>query len=102
MANRIDQYWEIFKAVAGDVSADVTESTNAIAKSDRTKVESYFSNVIDQFTFETADYNRLRKFMIDLYATFRTQSTISLSSTDPHALTNSDLDELFRSMGYDL
>ena len=102
MANKIDQFWEIFKAVAGDTSADVTESTNAIAKSDRTKVESYFSNVIDQYSFETADYNRLRKFLIDLYATHRTQSTVSLSSTDPHALTNSDLDELFRSMGYDL
>jgi len=102
MANKIDQFWEIFKAVAGDTSADVTESTNAIAKSDRTKVESYFSNVIDQFSFETADYNRLRKFMIDLYASFRTQSSISLQSSDPHALTNSDLDELFRSMGYDL
>ena len=102
MANKIDQFWEIFKAVAGDTSADVTESTNAIAKSDRTKVESYFSNVIDQYSFETPDYNRLRKFLIDLYATHRTKSTVSLSSTDPHALTNSDLDELFRSMGYDL
>lgn len=100
MANKIDQFWEVFKAVAGDASADVTESTNALAKSDRTKVESYFSNVIDQFTFSTADYNRLRKFLIDLYATHRTQSSISLKSTDPHALTNSDLDELFRSFGY--
>jgi len=101
MADKIDYFWEIFKAVAGEPST-VTESTDAIAKSDRTKVESYFSNVIDQFTFETADYNRLRKFMIDLFASFRTQSTISLSSSDPHALTNSNLDELFRSMGYDL
>jgi len=101
MANKIDQFWEIFKAVAGEVST-VTKSTNAIAKSDRTKVEDYFSNVIDQYSFETADYNRLRKFMIDLYASFRTQSTVSLASSDPHALSNSDLDELFRSMGYDL
>lgn len=102
MANKIDQFWELFKAVSGDSSADVTDSANAIAKSDRTKVESYFSNVIDQYTFSTTDYNRLRKFLIDLYATHRSQTTISLSSTDPHALTNSDLDELFRSMGYDL
>jgi len=102
MANKIDQFWEIFKAVSNDPTTTVTESTNAIAKSDRTKVESYFSNVVDQFTFGTSDYNRLRKFMIDLYASFRTQSSISLSSSDPHALTNSDLDELFRSMGYNL
>jgi len=40
--------------------------------------------------------------MIDLYSTHRTISSVSLSSTDPYALTNSDLDELFRSMGYDL
>ena len=104
MANKIDHFWEIFKAVVADPDdpSTVTTSTNAIAKSDRTKVESYFSNVIDQYTFETEDYNRLRKFMIDLYASFRTQSTISLSSSDPHALANTDLDELFRSMGYNL
>jgi len=102
MANKIDQFWEIFKAVANDPTTTVTESTNAIAKSDRAKVESYFSNVVDQFTFGTSDYNRLRKFMIDLYASFRTQSSISLASSDPHSLTNSDLDELFRSMGYNL
>jgi len=102
MANKIDQFWEIFKAVANDPTTTVTKSTNAIAKSDRAKVESYFSNVVDQFTFETSDYNRLRKFMIDLYASFRTQNSISLTSSDPHSLTNSDLDELFRSMGYDL
>ena len=101
MANKIDQFWEIFKAVAGETST-VTDSINAIAKSDRTKVESYFSNVIDQYTFETKDYNRLRKFMINLYASFRAQSTISLSSSDPHSVVNSDLDELFRSMGYNL
>jgi len=101
MADKIDYFWQIFNAVAGEPST-VTESTNAIAKSDRTKVESYFSNVIDQFTFETADYNRLRKFMIDLFASFRTQSSVSLQSSDPHALTNSNLDELFRSMGYGL
>lgn len=102
MSKKIDQFWEIFKAVAGDTSADVTETTNAIAKSDRTKVERYFSNVIDQYSFSTEDYNRLRKFLIDLYATHRAKTTVSLSSTDPHSLTNTDLDELFRSMGYPL
>jgi hypothetical protein len=102
MSKKIDKFWEIFKSVAGDPSADVIETTNAIAKSDRSKVESYFSSVIDQYSFSTADYNRLRKFFIDLYASHRAQSTIALSSTDPRVLTNSNLDELFRSMGYPL
>jgi len=81
-------------------SATVTETENAIAKSDRGKLENYFSNVIDQVSFNTIDYNRLRKYFIDLFATHRTLGTISTKVTDPHSLSNSDLDELFRSFGY--
>jgi len=78
----------------------VTETENAIAKSDRGKLENYFSDVIDQVSFSTTDYNRLRKYFVDLFATHRTLGTIATQATDPHSLSNSDLDELFRSFGY--
>jgi len=78
----------------------VTETENAIAKSDRGKLENYFSDVVDQVSFSTADYNRLRRYFVDLFATHRTLGTIATQATDPHSLSNSDLDELFRSFGY--
>jgi methionine-rich copper-binding protein CopC len=100
MASKIDFFWELFKSVAGGTGDGITDALDALAKSDRAKLEDYFSNVIDQVSFNTADYNRLRKFFIDLFATHRSLTTQSLKATDPHALTNSDLDELFRSFGY--
>ncbi|MFW9871872.1 MAG: hypothetical protein ACFFG0_02135 [Candidatus Thorarchaeota archaeon] len=99
MASKIDLFWEIFQAISSG-TGDITDVLDAIAKADRTKLESYFGSVIDQVSFGTPDYNRLRKFLIDLYASHRTLTTASTQVSDPHSLPNSDLDELFRSFGY--
>jgi hypothetical protein len=100
MANdKINLFWEIFKSVSGG-TGNITDALDAIAKSDRTKLEDYFSNVVDQSSFLTSDYNRLRKLIIDLFATHRSLATSSLRASDVHSMSNSDLDELFRSFGY--
>jgi hypothetical protein len=78
----------------------ITSTETAIGKSNKTKAEDYFTNVIDQTSFNTADYKRLRKFFVDLFGTMRTKSSLSSQVTDPHSLSNSDLDELFRSFGF--
>ncbi len=100
MADKIDFFWKLFDAVSGKDVPELTTVLNSLAKSDRAKVEEYFSNVIDQNSFNTDDYNKLRRLFIDLFATHRTISSQSINSTDPHSLANSDLDELFRSFGY--
>lgn len=79
---------------------DITTVESGVAKGDRTKVENLFSSVLDQVSFGTQDYNRLRKFLIDLYSSHRSLVTFSTQASDPHSLSNSDLDELFRSFGY--
>lgn len=100
MADKIDFFWELFEAVSGGTGKGITNALDALAKSDRTKLETYFTQVIDQTSFSTQDYHRLRKFLIDLFATHRSLASQSLASSDPHSLSNSDLDELFRSFGY--
>ena len=100
MADSIDFFWKLFDAVAGKSDTGITTVLDSLAKSDRAKLEDYFLNVIDQSSFNTEDYNKLRKLLIDLFATHRTLASQSISSTDPHSLMNSDLDELFRSFGY--
>jgi len=100
MANNIEFFWELFESVSGGTGEGVTTVLDSLAKSSRAKVEEYFTNVIDQVSFGTEDYNRMRKFFVDLFATHRTLATNSIASTDPHVLTNSDLDEMFRSFGY--
>ena len=100
MTDKIDFFWKLFDAVSGKDVPEITTVLNSLAKSDRAKVEGYFSNVIDQTSFNTDDYNKLRKLFIDLFATHRTIASQSIKSTDPHSLANSDLDELFRSFGF--
>jgi len=78
----------------------ITSTETAVGKSNKTRTEDYFTNVIDQTSFNTADYKRLRKFFVDLFGTLRTKSTLTSQVTDPHSLSNSDLDELFRSFGF--
>lgn len=98
----IDDFWKIFEAVTGvDTSiSGVTDALDSIAKAERTRSEDLFNNVIDQSSFETDDYNRLRKYFIDLYSTHKAISTAGASVSDPHSLPNTHLDELFRSFGY--
>ena len=100
MSDSIDFFWELFNAVSGKESTGITTVLNSLAKSERAKVEAYFSNIIDQNSFNTNDYNKLRKLFIDLIATHRTMISQSVNSTEPHSLTNTNLDELFRSFGY--
>jgi len=100
MSDFIDKFWQLFVSVSGGTGTGVTDVQDSLAKANRTKVEDYFTNVIDQVSHSTIDYNRLRKFFVDLFATHRTLSNLSLDATDPHSLSNSDLDELFRSFGY--
>jgi len=93
-------FWKLFKIAGGGSSPDVIKVLQAIVPSDRAKLEQYFSNVIDQLAFNSDDWNRLRKYFIDLFTAVRSPITQSYQMSDPHFLSNSDLDELFRSFGY--
>ena len=93
-------FWELFKVAAGGTSTEITEVMNSIVKSDRTLVSNYFTNVVDQIVHSTSDYYRLRELFIDLFSTHRAITTQMRSVNDPHLLSNSQLDELFRSFGY--
>jgi len=95
-----DTFWEIFTAVTGGATTNLTEAMRALAQAERTKANSYFVNVIDQIPHSTEDYKRLRSFLIDLYATHRTIANLSSQSSDPRSMANEQLDELFRSFGY--
>lgn len=99
MASKIDLFWEIFKSVSNQANT-LHDALDVIAKADRTKVDSYFTNVIDQQSFTTTDYLRLRRFLVDLFSSHRTLTTSSARITDINTLSNSELDELFRSFGY--
>jgi hypothetical protein len=97
----VDDFWKLLSAASGETVADLTDALDSIAKSERGRSEDLFSTIIDQPAFDTLDYDRIRKFLIDWYSAFKAIGTASVKATDPHSLTNPDLDELFRSFGYE-
>jgi len=98
-----DTYWEIWQLIKDGTSVgDLTTAVEAIALAEKTVSENYFSNVVDQVSFSSADYVRLRSFLRDWYATHRTITTQSVSLSDPYGMPNNELDILFQSFGYDL
>ena len=96
-----DLYWKLFNIAGGGAEADVTKVLDSIVKSDRSKLDQYFSSAIDQIAFDTEDWKRLREFLIDLFTAHRSLITQSAALSDPHFLSNSELDELFRSFGFE-
>jgi len=71
-----DTYWEIWQLIKDGTSVgDLTTAVEAIALAEKTVSENYFSNVVDQVSFSSADYVRLRSFLRDWYATHRTITT---------------------------
>jgi len=93
-------YWKLFNIAGGGSEPDVTKVLDSIVKSDRSKLDQYFTNAVDQIAFDTQDWKRMRSFFIDLFAAHRSLITQAAGISDPHFLTNSELDELFRSFGY--
>jgi hypothetical protein len=81
---------------------NLPESIDAIAKAETTTSETLFSNVIDQPAYNTQDYQRLRSFIRDWYASQRTLVTYQSNISDVYQMPNYQLDDLFQSFGYNL
>jgi len=99
MALDINTIWEVLKVIQGS-SGDVTDALESIAKNEKTISEKLFSNIIDQKTFSSADYTRIRNFLRDLYAALRTNTSFQANISDIYQIQNDELDNLFQSFGY--
>lgn len=101
MARTIDDFWKILEEIQG-TTTDLTDSVKAIAKNEKTVAERLFSNIIDQSAYNSRDYQRLRGFLRDWYASHRTLTSFQANISDVYQLPNDQLDTLFQSFGYDL
>ena len=95
-----DIFWKLFNIAGGGSEPTITKVLDSIVKSDRAKLDQYFTNSIDQIAFDTEDWERLRAYFIDLFTSSRALITNSRIISDPYNLPNDDLDELFRSFGF--
>ena len=96
-----DKFWKVFELLDSDNASDLDLNTTQLAKSEKAVTTSFFSNVIDQQPHYTTDYQRLRKFLIDWYTSHKVVTTKQRQLRDIFSLSNNELDELFKSFGFD-
>lgn len=96
----ISDYWKIFQYLSGQTVPDLDGTLQILSDAERTKVRTLFTDTIDQTCFNSEDYKRTRKFLIDWYSGFRTLGTIQKHTSDPFILPQKYLDELIKSFGF--
>jgi len=101
MARKISDFWEILKYIQG-LPADITEAIGAIAKSEQASADNLLGAIVDQIAYNSQDYQRLRGWIRDWYASHRTIGTFQMGVSDPYSLPNDQTDDLFQSFGYNL
>lgn len=96
----LNDLWKIFNILKGEDVSDIAYVMKVLAQSEQAKSNTLFENTIDQFVFNTNDYKRLKRFLVDWYSSLKTLTSLQSKVNDPHILPNAHLDELFRSFGY--
>ncbi len=85
---------------SGTSTQDLDIILESIARSDQIKAQEYFTKVVDSIVYNTADNRRLRKFMVNWYASLRTLTSIQDRTTDVYSLPEEQLNEILKSFGY--
>ena len=99
----IDDLWKIMLYLKdGTISPGLDGLTSSLATSEREISKAFFEQILDQNTFVSNDYRRLRTMLIDWYSSHKTIATTQKYASDVHRLPNKHLSELFRSFGFPL
>lgn len=97
----IDDLWRIMKYLKdGTTDPDLSDLTTTLATSEKERTITFFEQILDQPSFNTEDYRRLREMFIDLYSSHKTIATTQKYVSDVHQLPNNHLSELFKSFGF--
>ena len=81
-------------------SLELDNNLSLLAYSERENTKKFFEKIIDQNVYFTQDHLKLRKFIMDWYASNKTQITKARKSTDLNILTSEELNEFMISLGF--
>ena len=84
------------------VTSTLDKNLKTLSVSEQAKVQQFFEATIDQNSFNTNDYKRLKNFFVDWYTTHRTIVTTQKNALDPHSLPDEHLNELIKAFGFDI
>lgn len=98
---KLEDLWKILDYLKdGTIDPRLDVNTKVLSESERQVARDLFTNTIDQPVFNTNDYKKLRKFIIDWYASHRTVTTTQKNLSDVFSIPDDHVNELFRSFGY--
>jgi len=97
---KVQDFLYLLAYLKGETVPYLDSNLKIQAEAERTTATSFFENVIDQICYSSDDYKRLRSFLIDWYAAHRTMTSTQRYARDVFSLPSDQLDELFRSFGY--
>jgi len=99
---KLSDFWNIFNELKGDNEpGNLDERLVALCQSERVRARKLFESTLDQISFASPDYRRLRKFLIDWYAAHKTITATQRNISEISLIPPSHVDELFRSFGFD-
>lgn len=99
----IDDLWSLISYLKnGGSESGLSELTTTLATSEQSTTTTFFEQILDQNTFTSEDYKRLRLLLIDWYSSHKTIATTQRFASDVHQLPNEHLSELFKSFGFPL
>lgn len=84
-----------------DETNDIDDSIIQIAVDTKLQALNFFKAAIDTPAFNSSDYNKFRRLILDWYATNKTFADIQRASSDPQTLDPNLLEIALRSFGFD-
>jgi hypothetical protein len=93
-------FWKIWAQIRGTDQEDLTAALKALAQSEQSKTQNFWNNIIRQPCYNSQDFLRITNMFVDWYASLKTMTSTQTQITDPFSRSNDELDELFRSFGY--
>ena len=97
---KISDFKKIFNFIKTDEIADLDDAITKLAKSEHDVSKNFFKSTLDQLSFDTVHYNRLRYFLIDWYTSLKTMTSVQKNISDIYGMPDEHLDEAFRSKGF--
>lgn len=97
-----EDYLKIFEYLKDGTVNDLDINTLTLALSEQAKSGSFFENTLDQNAYNSTDYQKLRNFLVDWYASHRTIVTTQKNVSDIYSIPESHLNELFYSFGFNV
>lgn len=85
----------------GETNPDIPPEVRQLAQNTKLQTQQFFKNTLDQVSFNSTDYNRLRKLLIDWYASNKTFQDLGRNTTDAISLPHQMLDTACKGFGFD-